>query len=107
MLLCAWRYPNRLVRTGAGHSVARFRAEVRSPAISDGHAEVLGFFGRFMELSDGTFRIVVDDVLAKGDRVIVLVTESARRQRPRLVLAAGACVDRSRRTGEGLLAVSG
>lgn len=44
-----------------------------------GHAEVLGFFGRFMELSDGTFRIVVDDVLAKGDRVIVLVTESARR----------------------------
>jgi uncharacterized protein len=34
----------------------------------------------FMELSEGTFRIAVDDVLAKGDRVIVLVTESARRQ---------------------------
>jgi ketosteroid isomerase-like protein len=53
----------------------------RGPISGDfrGHAEVLGFFGRFMELSEGTFRIVVDDVLAKDDRVIVLVTESARR----------------------------
>jgi hypothetical protein len=48
-------------------------------------------FGRFMELSDGTFRIVVDDVLAKGDRVIVLVTESAA-ERPRLVFTPSACV---------------
>jgi ketosteroid isomerase-like protein len=45
----------------------------------NGHAEVLGFFQRFVEVSEGTFRIVVDDVLTKGDRVIVLVTESARR----------------------------
>ena len=44
-----------------------------------GHAEVVGFFQHFMELSEGTFRVVVDDVLAKGDRVIVLVTESAQR----------------------------
>lgn len=44
-----------------------------------GRAEVLDFFGRFMELSGGTFRLQVDDVLAKGDRVVVLCTESARR----------------------------
>ena len=53
----------------------------RGPLARDyrGHAEVLGFFGRFMELSGGTFRLRVDDVLAKGDRVVVLCTESARR----------------------------
>jgi len=45
----------------------------------NGHTEVLGFFQRFMGLSEGTFRIDIDDVLAKGDRVIVLVTESAQR----------------------------
>jgi uncharacterized protein len=44
-----------------------------------GPAEVLGFFVLFMELSGGTFRLHVDDVLAKGDRVVVLCTESARR----------------------------
>jgi hypothetical protein len=32
-----------------------------------------------MELSHGTFRIEVDDILAKGDRVIVFCTESAQR----------------------------
>ena len=54
----------------------------RGPISGDfrGHEQVLGFFRRFMELSNGTFRIVVDDVLAKGDRVIVLVTESAQRR---------------------------
>ena len=31
-----------------------------------------------MELSHGTFRIQVDDILAKGDRVVVLCTESAQ-----------------------------
>ena len=53
----------------------------RGPLAHDyrGHAEVLGFFGHFMELSGGTFRLRVDDVLAKGDRVVVLCTESARR----------------------------
>ena len=53
----------------------------RGPLARDyrGHAEVLGFFGHFMELSGGTFRLQVDDVLAKGDRVVVLCTESARR----------------------------
>jgi hypothetical protein len=54
----------------------------RGPLSRDyrGHEEVLGFFQRFMELSEGTFRIAVDDVLAKGDRVIVMVTESAQRR---------------------------
>lgn len=53
----------------------------RGPLARDyrGHAEVLGFFGRFMELSDGTFRMRVDDVLAQGDRVVVLCTASAQR----------------------------
>jgi len=53
----------------------------RGPLSRDyrGHAEVLGFFGHFMELSRGTFRLQVDDVLAKGDRVVVLCTESAQR----------------------------
>src|SRR5262245_34491927 len=42
----------------------------RGPLSRDyrGHAEVLGFFGHFMELSGGTFRLRVDDVLAKGNR---------------------------------------
>jgi len=54
----------------------------RGPISGDyrGHAEVLGFFQHFMELSGGTFRIRLDDVLAKGDRVIALVTESAERK---------------------------
>lgn len=53
----------------------------RGPLSRDyrGPAEVLGFFGEFMKLSNGTFRIHVDDVLAKGDTVVVLATESAER----------------------------
>jgi uncharacterized protein len=53
----------------------------RGPLSRDyrGHAELLGFFQHFMELSHGTFRIQVDDILAKGDRVVVLCTESAQR----------------------------
>ncbi|MBV8406352.1 MAG: nuclear transport factor 2 family protein [Alphaproteobacteria bacterium] len=53
----------------------------RGPLSRDyrGHAEVLGFFAHFMELSGGTFAIRIDDILAKGDRVVVLCTESARR----------------------------
>jgi ketosteroid isomerase-like protein len=53
----------------------------RGPLSRDyrGHAEVLGFFQHFMTLSDGTFHIKIDDVLAKGDRVVVLCTETARR----------------------------
>ena len=53
----------------------------RGPISGDyhGHEEVLGFFRQFMELSGGTFRIRIDDVLANDERVVVLVTESAER----------------------------
>jgi len=53
----------------------------RGPLSRDyhGHAEVGGFFQKFMELSSGTFRIQIDEVLSKGDRVVVLCTESAQR----------------------------
>jgi len=53
----------------------------RGPLSRDyrGHAEVLGFFQHFMELSGGTFRIQIDDIVANGDRVVVLCTESATR----------------------------
>ena len=53
----------------------------RGPLARDyrGHGEVLSFFEHFMALSAGTFRLQVDDVLAKGERVVVLCTESARR----------------------------
>jgi uncharacterized protein len=53
----------------------------RGPLSRDyhGRGEVLGFFGHFMELSAGTFRLQVDDVMAQGDRVVVLCTESAQR----------------------------
>jgi ketosteroid isomerase-like protein len=54
----------------------------RGPLSRDyrGPQEVLGFFQHFMELSTGTFRIQVDEVLAKGDQVVVLCTESAQRE---------------------------
>ena len=53
----------------------------RGPLSRDyrGHAEVLGFFLKFMELSCGTFRIHLEDILAYRERVVVLCTESARR----------------------------
>jgi len=44
-----------------------------------GHSEVREFFGRFMALSAGTFRIHIDDVFANKDRVVVLCTQSAQR----------------------------
>ena len=53
----------------------------RGPLSRDyrGHDEVLGFFQHFMELSSGTFRLQVDHILAEGDVVVVLCTDSARR----------------------------
>src|SRR5262245_22027672 len=59
----------------------RWHVPGRSPLSRDyrGHAEVLGFFGHFLELSGGTFQLRVDDVLASGDRVVVLCTTAARR----------------------------
>jgi uncharacterized protein len=53
----------------------------RGPLSRDyrGHAEVGGFFEHFMGLSEGSFRIQIDQILANRDRVVVLCTESARR----------------------------
>jgi ketosteroid isomerase-like protein len=53
----------------------------RGPLSRDyrGHTEVLEFFGQFMRLSDGTFKIRIDEVFAKDDRVVILCTETAQR----------------------------
>jgi ketosteroid isomerase-like protein len=53
----------------------------RGPLSRDyrGHTEVLGFFSHFMRLSEGTFKIRIDEVFAKDDRVIILCTETAQR----------------------------
>jgi uncharacterized protein len=53
----------------------------RGPLSRDyrGHTEVLGFLDHFMRLSDGTFRLQIDEVFAKGDRVVILCTETAQR----------------------------
>jgi uncharacterized protein len=53
----------------------------RSPLSGDykGHDEVVGFFTRSMELSGGTLRVDVDEIVADGERVIVLTTVSAER----------------------------
>ncbi|MGN6474862.1 MAG: nuclear transport factor 2 family protein [Mycobacteriales bacterium] len=59
----------------------RWHIPGRSPISGNftGHEGVLDFFGRCMELSAGTLRIEVDEVLAEGDRVVMLVTVSAER----------------------------
>jgi|SRR6516164_9522678 ketosteroid isomerase-like protein len=68
-------------------AVSRFAKDIawhvpgRGPLSRDYHGpdEVLGFFAHFMELSNGSFNLRLDDVLEQGDRVVVLCTESARR----------------------------
>jgi len=54
----------------------------RSPLSGDykGHDEVVGFFTKSMELSGGTLRVEPDEILADGDRVVVLTTVSAERK---------------------------
>ena len=44
-----------------------------------GHEQVLGFFQRSMELSQGTLRIDVHDIVANAAMVFVLCTVSATR----------------------------
>ncbi len=53
----------------------------RSPLSGEhkGHQGVLDFFGRCQELSGGTLRVAADEILAEGDRVVVLSTVSAER----------------------------
>jgi hypothetical protein len=45
----------------------------------NGQEETFAFFGKLMELSDGTFSVAVHDLLATDDHVVVLVKESASR----------------------------
>jgi ketosteroid isomerase-like protein len=53
----------------------------RSPLSGDykGHDEVLDFFAKCMELSGGTLRIDIEDVLCGGEQAVVLCTVSAER----------------------------
>lgn len=53
----------------------------RSPISGDykGHDQVLGFFTEVAQRSAGTFHIGITDVLASGERVVVLCTGSAER----------------------------
>ena len=53
----------------------------RSPLSGDyrGHDDVLGFFRRSMELSEGTLQVALDEVVADGDRVVAITTVSAQR----------------------------
>jgi ketosteroid isomerase-like protein len=53
----------------------------RGPLSRDyrGPQDVLSFFGLFISLSGGTFRIRLDDILANDNKVVVLCTESAER----------------------------
>jgi uncharacterized protein len=53
----------------------------RGPLSRDyrGHAEVGRFFEQFMGLSEGTFRIQIEQILANRERVVVLCRESASR----------------------------
>ncbi|HET9691751.1 MAG TPA: nuclear transport factor 2 family protein [Acidimicrobiales bacterium] len=62
----------------------------RNPVAGDykGHDEVVGFFGRLMEGSGGSFRLDVHDVVAAGDRVLALVTEHASRHGAQMAVGA-------------------
>ncbi len=53
----------------------------RSPLSGDftGHAGVLDFFDRCQRFSEGTLQVVPQEILASGDRVVVLCTVSAQR----------------------------
>jgi hypothetical protein len=44
-----------------------------------GHQEVMGFFGKLMELSGGTFHLDIHDILANDTHGVVLVTALGER----------------------------
>jgi ketosteroid isomerase-like protein len=54
----------------------------RHPLSGDyaGGDEVLAFLQNLLERSEGTFRLVIGDLLSGGDHVVALVTELASRQ---------------------------
>ena len=43
-----------------------------------GKSQALGFFGKLMELSGGTFRLEVLDIMARGGHGVVLTRETAQ-----------------------------
>jgi ketosteroid isomerase-like protein len=45
----------------------------------NGQEETFAFFGRLMELTDGTFTVAIHDLLASDDHVVVLAKENASR----------------------------
>jgi ketosteroid isomerase-like protein len=53
----------------------------RGPLSRDyhGHTEVLEFFNHFTQLSAGTFKIRIDEVFTRDERVIILCTETSQR----------------------------
>jgi ketosteroid isomerase-like protein len=59
-----------------------WRIAGRNPVAGDytGHDEVLGFFQKLVEGSNGTFTLTVQDIIDNGDdTVVVLVTHLAQR----------------------------
>jgi uncharacterized protein len=44
-----------------------------------GHQEVMGFFGRLMELSGGSFRLDIHDIVANDGHGVALVTAHGER----------------------------
>jgi uncharacterized protein len=68
----------------AGH--VRWHVPGRSPLAGDydGLAQVLELFGRLFELSGGTLRIELHDVLANDEHAVALFTVRAEREGRRL-----------------------
>lgn len=64
----------------------RWHVPGRSPVAGDydGVAQVVGFFGRLFELSGGTLRLELRDVLANDEHAVALYTVRAEREGRRL-----------------------
>jgi uncharacterized protein len=69
-----------------------------------GFQEIMGFFGKVMELSGGTFRGEVHDVLANDTHGVVLVTFHGKRDGQTMALRSAGIwhLVRSRDTGHSL-----
>ena len=73
----------------------------RSPLSGDyrGRDGVLGFFTKAVELSGGTLKVAADEVVADGDRVVVLSTGNRRAARQGAVGSRGSLLEAGRRQG--------
>jgi len=58
----------------------------RNPLSGDykGQGEVFGLFAKNMEMTGGTFRLEVHDVLANGEHIVAMVVATAQREGKRL-----------------------